>query len=170
MAKQVERGGGLRYSVREVAIAVVAGVLLLGIAGTGTYLVRRDRGCDGRPVSVAVPEKTGPRLQTSVTVRCEPAAGLRYVLVVELVNTGRDRPHSEYYPSLDLVLDREGSYTETRELADSAVGSERDVYVVAADAGQFAELGRPDPSTGVLLRLPAGVQPVSARVRTLRTF
>lgn len=163
-------GHGSRYVAREIVIAVLAGVILAGLGVGWTLLPNRNEECTGSPVSVQVPEQTGPSLQTGIQVDCLAPEGMRYVLMVQVLNVGRDGPHSEFYPSLALDLSKRGHYTDTRDISDSEIGSERDIYVLAVDDGQYAQLGQPDPATGVLLDLPAGLQTVSARVRTKRTY
>jgi hypothetical protein len=169
---------GVKSSAREVIIAAVAGLLVLAVPTTWAILSRggssvedleRDKACQASPVSIEAPDKTGDALETAINVRCAAADGKHFILMVQVLNTGTP-PHSEYYPSLQLDLSRPGSYNDRRDLSDAELHSLRDVYVLVVNDAQLRQLGRPDPATGVLLRLPEGVQVVSNRIRSERVF
>jgi hypothetical protein len=147
-----------------IVAAAVTGIFgLLGKPSTGASNSdgQRSQKCSGFAADVQIPSSAGSNPALTFQFNCTPAAGHKYLWVVEAVDIGKDH-HTEYYPkefSSTPSVNTPLSYA--LDLSKDKVGERNCILVISPTIAQYQDILNNLNDRNFTLQLPDSVAKVS---------
>lgn len=177
-------GTKMAYNKTAIAVAAVgAAGVIVAAAVTGIFGLldkpstgasnshgQRSQACSGFAADVQIPNSVGPSPTLTFQFNCTPAAGHKYLRVVEAVDIGKDH-HTEYYPKeFSSTPNVNTPLNYTLDLSKDRIGERNCIIVVNPTIAQYQEILNNLNDQNFTLQLPDSVATVSKPVCEQRQY